>query len=94
MAIPFPAERFVVEATDHAKTRRARNQDDILPFFVALKDLDGELFELARCTSVLEDLPHPAIVYTKYGMSTDPQAGRREVRTPNAGDSRNPPDAA
>tara|TARA_R110002095_G_scaffold36485_2_gene34124 strand:- start:8 stop:190 length:183 start_codon:yes stop_codon:yes gene_type:complete len=58
MSFPFSSEAFVIEPSDRAKPRRAGNPDDILPFLVALKDIDRESLQLPHEPAVFVDLPH------------------------------------
>ena len=70
MPFPISPQCLVVESHDGSKSERARETDDVLPFFVTLKDVTGEPVELFPSPSVLEDLPHTEkSIYTVFGMS-------------------------
>src|SRR5690348_39191 len=42
-AFPFTGKRLIAKATDCAQPGGSRESRDVLPFFVALQDLDGDL---------------------------------------------------
>ena len=69
VATPLATERLFIEAANHPQAGWTRYRHDVLPFFVALKDLQRELFQLTRSASVFKYLPHEAILYTLFGMS-------------------------
>jgi len=43
VALPFPAQRFVIETPDLAKPLKPRQRHDIFPFLISLQDFEGKL---------------------------------------------------
>jgi len=56
---------------DLAKALGTRNGHDVLPFFVSLQDLVGDLADRSVEAAVLKDLPHMEYsIVTVFGMSS------------------------
>jgi hypothetical protein len=71
MPSPVSSKSLVVESSDKAQSSRARNVDNILPFFIPLKNVFRRLSDTSLDISMLEDSPHILnSIYTENSMST------------------------